>query len=106
MVKRLISSTSKEMMSLDKKGLVEAIAASEGRVLVAETVGAIPSMFYPYSNAEAVAAFGADMIILNVFDVNNPVVYGYEKIDKSNIIKEIKRLTGRPIGINLEPVDA
>ncbi len=105
MVKRLISSTSSEMLSLNGKELIEAIAASEGRVMVAETVGTVPSMFYPYSNAEAVAAFGADMIILNVFDVDNPMVYGYDHVEKKEVVHEIKRLTGRPIGINLEPVD-
>ena len=105
MVKRLISSTSSELLSLTAKELIEAIAASEGRVMVAETVGAVPSMFYPYSNAEAVAAFGADMIILNVFDVDNPMVYGYDHVERKEVVREVKRLTGRPVGINLEPVD-
>lgn len=105
MVKRFLSSTSSELNKFNKEELLESIAASEGRVIVAETVGIVQPLLYPISNAETVAAFGADMIILNVFDVDNPVVHGYEHVDKKDIINEIKRLTGRIVGINLEPVD-
>ena len=56
------------------------------------------------SNAEIACAFGSDILLLNLFDVNNPYFIGIER--SKNVISEIKRLTGRLVGINLEPVDA
>ena len=58
------------------------------------------------TNAEFAAAMGADMLILNLFDVNHPVINGLPETAPENIIREVKRLTGRAVGINLEPLEA
>ena len=58
------------------------------------------------TNAEFAAAMGADMLILNLFDVNHPVINGLPETAPENIIREVKRLTGRVVGINLEPLEA
>lgn len=105
MAKRLLSCSSQEMMKLSKKEFMEAIAGSEGRILAAETIGVMQPMLGDVTNAEFVASMGADMIILNLFDVNAPVIQGLPDVPKEETVRELKRLTGRKIGINLEPVD-
>jgi hypothetical protein len=57
------------------------------------------------TNAEFAAAMGADILLLNMFDVQNPKILGLPKTDPNQVIHKLKELTGRPIGINLEPVE-
>ena len=104
MVRRLISAKASEISSMNKTQLLEAIESSEGRVLVTECIPSMENAAYDITQMELAAAFGSDIMLINMFDLNNPVVHGIEA-DKDEIIREIKRLTGRPVGINLEPVD-
>lgn len=106
MTKRLLDCNTSDILNMGKTQILEAIAASEGRVVVTEIIGAFQPVLFNLSNAELACAFGSDMLLLNFFDVYNPVFNGIPKVLKENIIKEIKRLTGRIVGINLEPVDA
>ena len=92
MKKRLIDCTARELAAYTKEDLLRAIAESEGRVLATETIGTVTPMLVNITNAEFVASLGSDLIMLNIFDVNHP------------IIQEIKRLTGKMVAINLEPV--
>lgn len=55
--------------------------------------------------SEIAAAFGADLILLNLFDVFEPNVSGLDVKDAQDTVKRLKELTGRLIGVNLEPVD-
>ena len=105
MAKRLISCTSQEMLQLDKTAFLQAIAGSEGRILACETIGNIPPMLGDVTNAEFAAAMGADLLLLNMFDVEHPVIMGMPEVPPEDTIWELKHLTGRKIGINLEPVD-
>ncbi|MCM0647502.1 haloacid dehalogenase-like hydrolase [Clostridium swellfunianum] len=105
MTKRLLDCNTSDILNMGKTQILEAIAASEGRVVVTEIIGAFQPVLFNLSNAELACAFGSDMLLLNFFDVYNPVFNGIPKVLKENIIKEIKRLTGRIVGINLEPVD-
>ena len=57
------------------------------------------------TTSEIAAAFGADLILLNLFDTLNPKVSGLEVDKPENTVKKLQKLTGRPIGVNLEPVD-
>lgn len=104
-MKRMLNLTPSEMIDLSKEELLYAIAASEGRVLASETIGVAMPMLVDISNAELSAAMGADIIILNLFDVDDPVVNGIPNCDKKDVIRKIKELTGRVVGINLEPVE-
>jgi len=104
-MKRLLDCDSSDFAKMSKKDIVEVIEASEGRIVVSEVIGAFQPILFNISNAELAAAFGADIILLNMFDVYEPVFYGIPKVEKQNVIREIKRLTGRLVGINLEPVD-
>lgn len=105
MSKRLLSCTSGELLQMNARELFAAIQGSEGRVLVSETIGFFPPLLGDITNAEFVASMGADLIILNMFDVNEPVIQGLPPVPKEDTIRKLQQLTGRVIGINLEPVD-
>ena len=104
-MKRFLDCTASDFENMKKKELLEAISASEGRVLVCETNGILQPMLGDVTNAEFVASMGADMILLNMFDVNHPVIQGLPKTEDREVIRKIKQLTGRPVGINLEPLE-
>ncbi len=104
-MKRFLDCTASDFENMKKKELLEAISASEGRVLVCETIGILQPMLGDVTNAEFVASMGADMILLNMFDVNHPVIQGLPKTEDREVIRKIKQLTGRPVGINLEPLE-
>lgn len=102
-MKRLISCYASDFENLTRDQFKQSILASEGRTILAETVVTAAPLLEGVTNAEMMAAFGADLLVLNEFDVMQPAIVGMEASE--NLIAEIKRLTGRPIGINLEPVD-
>ena len=104
-MKRFLDCTASDFENMKKKELLEAISASEGRVLVCETIGILQPMLGDVTNAEFVASMGADMILLNMFDVNHPVIQGLPKTEDREVIRKIKQLTGRPVGMNLEPLE-
>jgi len=104
-MKRYLDCTTSDFEKMNAQDLLAAISASEGRLLVCETIGTIMPMLGDVTNAEFVSAMGADMVLLNIFDVNNPVIQGLPKTEPENVIRKIKELTGRPVGINLEPLE-
>lgn len=103
MTKRLIDTTARELVSYNKQQLLTSIADSEGRTLAAETIGTVTPMLVDITNAEFVTSLGADLIMLNVFDVNEPVIQGLPQVPPEDVVREVKRLTGRMVAINLEP---
>ena len=105
MSKRLISLTHSETEKLTKQQLLDAIALSEGRVLAGESVCTTAPLLNDVTNAEAVANMSADILILNMFDVDNPVIKGLPECEPMETIRLLKKLTGRVIGINLEPAE-
>lgn len=84
--------------------LKQSIKASEGRVILSENVAFKESYIGDVTNAEIARSFGADLILLNGIDIFQPFVAGLDA--KEDFVKELHRLVGRPIGINLEPVDS
>lgn len=105
MVKRLLDCTASEICRFNKKDLLASIAGCEGRVLACETIGITPPLLADVTNAEYAASLGADILLLNMFDVQNPVIQALPKVPPCETVRELKRLTGRVIAINLEPVD-
>lgn len=105
MAKRVLSMTPSELTHLTKEDFLAAVAGSEGRVLACETIGIVQPMLADVTNAEFVASQGADLILLNMFDVQKPVVQALPDVPAEETVRELKRLTGRMIGVNLEPVD-
>lgn len=103
MPKRLIDTTAREVISYNKQELLTSIAGSEGRTLAAETIGTVTPMLVDITNAEFVTSLGADLIMLNIFDVDKSVIQGLPQVAPEDVVREIKRLTGRMVAINLEP---
>ncbi len=106
MAKRILDCTASDLSHMGKADLLFAIGASEGRTLAAETIGTVTPLLGDVTNAELVAALGADILLLNLFDVEKPVIQGLPPVEPTEVVREVKRLTGRPVGINLEPVEA
>ena len=101
---RLLDLTASQLTSLDRAGLRHAVRDSEGRVVAAEVIGPAFPLIDQVSNAELVAAMGADLIILNLVDVTAPTLRGMPPCPPDDVIHQARRLTGRPLGLNLEPV--
>lgn len=72
-------------------------------MLATETIGTVTPMLVNITNAEFVTSLGADIIMLNIFDVDHPVINGLPEVAPEDTIHEVKRLTGRMVAINLEP---
>ena len=104
-MKRILDCKASDFLTANPRELLGAIAASEGRTVACETIGAIQPMLGEITNAEFAAAMGADILLLNMFDVMNPVIRGLPKCAPEDTVRMLKKLTGRPIGINLEPVE-
>lgn len=104
MGKRLISANASEILAMNAEELKQSIKASEGRVILSENVVIRETIIGDITNSEIARAFGADMILLNCLDVLNPHICGLDCKD-GLFVKELQRLVGRPIGVNLEPVD-
>ncbi len=104
-MKRMLDCRSSDLRNITRDELVASIAASEGRVVACETIGPLMPMLGDVTNAEFAAAMGADILLLNMFDVNQPVIRGLPPTQPGQEVARLKELTGRPIGINLEPVD-
>ena len=106
MHKRYLDCSASELLSISKKDLLDALRASEGRILVSETIGAVQPLLLSVTNAELAASQGADLLLLNMFDVDNPVIHGMpDGIEPGQLIHALQHLTGRVIGVNLEAVD-
>ena len=104
-MKRILDCQGSDFRDMTSKELLAAIGGAEGRTIACETIGSIMPMLGDITNAEFAAAMGADILLLNVFDVQNPVIRGLPKTEPDQVIAKLKQLTGRPIGINLEPVE-
>ena len=104
-MKRILDCSSSDFRKMTRRELLDAIAGSEGRTIACETIGAITPMLGDVTNAEFAAAMGADILLLNMFDVQRPHIQGLPKVPPEEVVRKVKELTGRPIGINLEPVE-
>lgn len=104
MAKRILDCKASDLAEYSAREILEAIAASEGRVMMGECIGITQPLLTDITNAEVVASMGADILLLNMFDVQNPVIQALPEVEKADVVKEVKRLTGRVVGINLEPV--
>ncbi len=104
-MKRILDCQSSDFRNMSRQELLDAIAGSEGRTIACETIGSIMPMLGDITNAEFAASMGADILLLNMFDVQKPHIQGLPKTEPENVIRKLKELTGRPIGINLEPVE-
>ena len=100
MTKRLLDCTASELSRFTSRELLGSIAGCEGRVLACETIGVTPPLLGDVTNAEYAAALSADILLLNMFDVQAPVLQALPKTAPQNTVRELKRLTGRVIAVN------
>lgn len=105
MAKRILDCNASDFAGFTKADFLDSIAGSEGRVLASECIGITMPVLGDITNAEFAASMGADIILLNMFDVIHPVIQALPKTPEQETVRELKRLTGRMIGINLEPVE-
>ncbi len=105
MVKRILDLDTSDIYYMNKSQKLTSIKLGEGRTVVSEIICVAPPLLWDVSNVELAAAFGADIILLNLFDVENPKIEGIPSINSKKVIEYVKELTGRMIGVNLEPVD-
>lgn len=104
MKKRLISANASEILEMTAVELKQSIKACEGRVIMSENVAVREPYIEDITNAEIARSFGADLILLNGVDVLSPHIAGLEN-EEGSFVEALHRLVGRPIGVNLEPVD-
>ncbi|MGO0058563.1 DUF7916 family protein [Brevibacillus fluminis] len=104
-MKRLLDCRASDFRQMTGKELKQSIKAAEGRTLIAEIICEDMALYPNVTNAEMAAAFGADLLLLNFFDVFHPQITGLGQTEDGDMISQLKRYTGRPIGLNLEPVD-
>lgn len=105
-MKRYLDCSASELANITKDDLIYAIRASEGRILVSETIAVTQPLLNNVTNAELAASQGADILLLNLFDVNQPHIAGLPaEVPPQEALRELQRLTGRVIGVNLEAVD-
>lgn len=102
-MKCLISADTSEILGFTPAELKQSIRASEGRVVLSENITVLIPQVTDITNAEIARAFGADLILLNFLDVDHPYIHGLD--ETGDPVRRLRELVGRPVGINLEPVD-
>ncbi len=121
MVKRLLDANASDFRGMTAHDLIESIRLSEGRVVLAEVIASSAPLVDKISNAELAAGMGADMILLNLYDVSMPTVSGFPdqgetvqsgapafgrfSLGRGVTLRLVKEWIGRPVGINLEPIE-
>ena len=96
MPKRLLDCCASDFRSFSKNDLLESIQKSEGRVIACETIGTVPPLLGNVTNAEFAASMGADILLLNLFDVQHPVVQGLPETPPEETIRLLKTLLENP----------
>ena len=105
LMKRIIDCRSSDFEKMTRQELLASIANCEGRTICCETVGVFQPMLGDITNAEFAAAMGADLLLLNLFDCCDPQINALPACEPMERVRMLRKLTGRPIGINLEPVE-
>ncbi|MEZ9230707.1 dihydrodipicolinate synthase [Vibrio amylolyticus] len=110
MKKRIFDLTKADIAAMTRSDLVDCVRLSEGRAMMVENVVSAEPPFDLVSGAEIAASLGADFITLNCLDVFNPKANvngaANHQVNDHFTIAELKELSGRLIGCNLEPVPA
>ena len=75
-MKRLLNCMTSDMVAMNGEQLKLSILASEGRTVMTETVVSMQPLLGDLTNAELAVSFGSDMVLLNGFDCNHPVIQG------------------------------
>lgn len=101
-MKRILDCYASDFKNMTAKELKQSIIASEGRTLLSENI-VTGSAADGLTNSEVARAAGADLILLNALDVYDLYISGLDITD--NPVHTLQKMLGRPIGVNLEPID-
>ncbi len=98
-IKRIINASKSDFEKMKPMDLKESIRLSEGRTIMGQHLLFVNNgLVHGVTNTELLFAFGADMVMLNTFDLdniqNNPGLNGLT-------FEELKALCNRPVGIYL-----
>ena len=88
-MKRLLNCHTSDFKKMDKEELKQAILASAGRTILGETVVIAQPLLQDLTNAEVIAGFGGDMILLNFYDVYEKKIMGISESEEEPI-KRVK----------------
>ena len=102
-MKRILDCQGSDFRDMTSKELLAAIGGAEGRTIACETIGSIMPMLGDITNAEFAAAMGADILLLNVFDVQNPVIRGLPKTEPDQVIAKLK-VKGLTLALATNPI--
>ncbi|CQR54629.1 DUF7916 family protein [Paenibacillus riograndensis] len=104
MTKRLLNCNASDLLAMNRDELKLSIYASEGRTILAETAVVKEPIIDGITNGEIARFAGADLLLLNAFDLEQPQISGIDPADPQPV-RTLRNLIGRPVGANLEPVD-
>ena len=118
-MKRLLDANASDFAAMTAQELIQSIRLAEGRTVAAEIIATMPPLIDKVSNVELAAGMGADLILLNLYDVNAPQVFGipmgvsqadtrvFGRIPSGQgaTLGLVKSWIGRPVGLNLEPIE-
>ncbi len=119
MTKRFLDANASDFSTMTPRQIVEGIRLSEGRIVAAEVIATAPPLIDKVSNPELAASMGADLVLLNFYDVTAPQVFGFSAENSGSSSKifgrfpsgegttlsHVKAWIGRPVGLNLEPIE-
>jgi hypothetical protein len=94
-----------ELAALRGPALESPVRASEGRTMVAEVFAAGTSLLDGVHNAEIMAVYGADIIVLNFIETawTSPGGWSFPNLGALPSLTALASTIGRPVGVNLEP---
>ena len=78
MAVKFLEDVGAKLINATRKEMVNAIFAASGRVVIGETVTFKQSMIDGVSNIELLKSWGCDMVTINHYNVNFPMIPGME----------------------------
>ena len=103
-MKRFLNMKSSELTELSREEFLGAIAGSEGRILVSETIGTVQPLLSDVTNAEFAASMGADIILMPAPGTVPGITTEYIR-SLVNFAHSLGKLTMTSIGTSQEGAD-
>jgi len=103
MTKRILDAAASDFFSMNAAQLAQSIRETEGRTISAEVICTYEPPVEGVTHAEIAAAFGADIITLDHYDPDQPLIRGLPAsiAGQPDILHQLKRMIGRPIAVNM-----
>ncbi len=104
---RMLDAAASDFVEMDADGLATCIRQAAGRTIAVEVMSSTAPPIEGITHGELAAAMGADIIVLDGYDVLNPTISEApdDVIQDAAPLNAYKRLLGRPVGINMIVAD-